>query len=71
MKRDKKELEQVNGKREKHYCFSLSLYENIQKSWKGRETLFLFQNFQHICYEAPLSLVGCCTLDCNVEPPTY
>lgn len=50
---------------------SLSLYDNIQKSWKGRETLFLFQNFQHICYEAPLSLVGCCTLDCNVEPPTY
>lgn len=24
---------------------SLSLYENIQKSWKGRETLFLFQKF--------------------------
>lgn len=34
--------------KEKNIIVSLSLslfYENIQKSWKGRETLFLFQKF--------------------------
>lgn len=51
---------------------SLSLFMKIfKKVGKGGKLYFYFKNFQHICYEAPLSLVGCCTLDCNVEPPMY
>lgn len=51
---------------------SLSLFMKIfKKVGKGGKLYFYFKNFQQICYEAPLSLVGGCTLDCNVEPPTY